>query len=89
MKLKQGLKVRKVGSHYMMVDSQGKLVDMATVYTLNEVAARLWEEASGEEFGKKDLVDWLCKEYNVDEEQAAVDVEALLDKWREYGLVDE
>lgn len=89
MELKQGLKLRKMGSRYMIVDSQGEVTDLAVIYTLNEVAAHIWQKASEGEFTEKDLVDWLCQKYEVEREQATEDVKALLDQWKEYGLTNE
>ena len=89
MKLKRELKLRKVGSRYMIVDSQCEVADFAAVYTLNEVAAQLWKKAGEGEFTEDLLVDWLCQEYEVDVPQAEKDVQHLLSQWKEYGFVDE
>ena len=89
MKLRQGLKLRQVGSRYMMVDACGVEVDMASVFSLNGVAARLWQEAAKGEFTARSLTDWVCAEYEVDEAEARKDVETLLEQWKEYGLADE
>lgn len=89
MKLKQGLKLRQVGKHYMIVDARGEEVNLASVFTLNEVAARLWERAAEGDFTETHLVEWVCRRYEVDRNLAEVDVKALVDQWREYGLMDE
>ena len=89
MKLKRDLKLRKVGSRYMIVDSQCEVADFAAVYTLNEVAAQLWQKAGEGEFQVETLADWLCREYEVDAVQAEKDVQLLLSQWKEYGFVDE
>ena len=89
MKLKRELKLRKVGSHYMIVDSLGKQIDLATVYTLNGVAACLWQKASEGDFSVASLTEWLCGEYEVETGLAEEDVKAMLNQWREYGLIDE
>lgn len=89
MKLKRELKLRKVGGSYMIVDSQGEVTDLASVYTLNGVAARLWQKASEGEFTEASLTEWLCEAYEVELPLAEKDVKALLNQWKEYGLVDE
>lgn len=89
MKLKRDLKLRKVGSRYMIVDSQGEVSDLASVYTLNGVAAGLWQKASEGEFTEASLTEWLCGAYEVELPLAEKDVKALLNQWREYGLIDE
>lgn len=73
----------------MIVDSQGKLTDLAAVYTLNGVAARLWQKASEGDFSVVSLTEWLCGEYEVETGLAEEDVKAMLNQWREYGLIDE
>ena len=89
MKLKRELKLGKVGGSYMIVDSQGEVTDLASVYTLNGVAARLWQKASEGEFTEASLTEWLCGTYEVELPLAEKDVKALLNQWKEYGLVDE
>ncbi len=89
MKLKKGLKLRSVGSRYMIVDGQGDVEDMACVYSLNGVAAFLWQKAAEGEFTVDSLADMLCLEYEVEREAAVEDVCAMLAQWREYGLTDE
>ena len=89
MRLKRGLKLRKVGSRYMIVDSQGEMTDLAAVYTLNGVAACLWQQAAEGEFTEASLTEWLCGAYEVDTLQAEADVKALINQWKEYGLTDE
>ena len=73
----------------MIVDSQCEVADFAAVYTLNEVAAQLWQKAGEGEFLVETLADWLCLEYEVDAVQAEKDVQLLLSQWKEYGFVDE
>lgn len=89
MRLKQGLKLRQVGKHYMIVDARGEEVNLASVFTLNGVAARLWQHAAEGEFTERELVELICRQYEVEPEQAAMDVKALVAQWREYGLTDE
>ena len=89
MRLREGLKLRKVGSRYMIVDSQGGTTDFTTIYTLNEMAACIWQKAAEGEFTEARLRDWLCEEYEVDTLMAEEDIKALLNQWKEYGLTDE
>ena len=73
----------------MIVDSLGEVTDLASVYTLNGVAARLWQKASEGEFSETSLTEWLCEVYEVEACLAEEDVKALLNQWKEYGLIDE
>ena len=44
MRLNSELKLRKLGSHYMIVDSCAGRANIANVYVLNATAAWLWEQ---------------------------------------------
>ena len=87
MKLRENLTLRKMGSNYMIVDADTEQVNMVDVYTLNETAATLWQAFEGREFTEEEMVDYLCEEYDVAREQAARDVAAMLEEWRDFGLM--
>lgn len=87
MKLKPDLKLRKIGRRYMIVDTCTKQVDMTDVYTMNETAARLWQQAGVGEVDARGLAEWLCGEYDVDMDTALRDVERLLGEWQRFGLI--
>lgn len=88
MRLKSGLTLRKIGSRYMIVDASTEVVNMTNVYTLNEVAAWLWNEAQKADFTGETLVSALCDEYDVDYETACGDVDKLIALWSEYGWLE-
>ena len=86
MQLKKNLRLRKVGSKYMIVDTATEQVDMVDVYTLNETAAWLWQTFAERDFTTEEMINALCQEYEVTREQAAADVEALMGEWDSFGL---
>lgn len=63
-------------------------LDFSKMISLNETAAYLWEAAEGKDFNEAQLVEALCKEYEVSPEQAAKDVATLINSWKELGLVE-
>lgn len=87
MQLKKNLRLRKVGSKYMIVDNSTEQVNMVDVYTMNETAAMLWQRFVEREFTPEEMVEVLCQEYEVTREQALADVEALLGEWNSLGLM--
>lgn len=87
MQLKKNLRLRKVGSKYMIVDNSTEQVNMVDVYTMNETAAMLWQRFVEREFTPEEMVEVLCQEYEVTPEQALADVEALLGEWNSLGLM--
>lgn len=72
----------------MIVDACAAMVNMTSVFTLNEVAAWLWQKAQEQEFTEDSLVAALCAEYEVDESTARTDVKTMLAKWTEYGWLE-
>lgn len=87
MKLKENLKLRKIGNKYMIVDTNSANVNMVDVYTMNETAATLWQEFETKEFTPEDMVNTLLQEYDVTQEKATADVESLLKEWNAMGLM--
>ena len=87
MKLNPNLKLRRIGSIYMVVDSKTQEVNMANVYQLNETAATVWRAAEGKEIEAEALAEVLCSDYEIEPEEALSDIRQLLALWREYGLI--
>ena len=87
MKLNPNLKLRRIGSIYMVVDSKTQEVNMDNVYQLNETAATVWRAAEGKEIEPKALAEALCSDYEIEPVEALSDIHELLALWREYGLI--
>lgn len=87
MKLKVGLKLRKLGNIYMIVAADESSVNMTNVYNLNSVAADIWQHIGAGDFTIPQLVTYVCDEYDVDYNSAHSDVTALIENWKELGLV--
>ena len=85
---KAGLRLRKVGGQYMIVEACAGHINLSGVYSLNRAAALLWERLSEGACTSRDLADCLCRTYGLDLGTAVRDVERQLAEWREYGLVD-
>ena len=64
-------------------------VDANKIISLNETAAFLWEAVEDKEFDVAALTRLLLNEYDVDPETAEKDVTALLQTWKEAGIVEE
>ena len=85
---KPTLKLRKIGSKYMIVETYDSCVNLTNVYSLNETAALLWEMLCRED-GRtpEELAEELCKTYEVEYERALHDVESQLAEWEKMGLL--
>lgn len=86
-KPKPGLKLRKIGRRYMIVDASSGNVNMTDVFTLNEVAAAIWDKMCNEEISVEGLAGWLCSEYEVDEVTAQKDVCRQIEEWQKFELI--
>ncbi len=80
-------KLRKLGSHYMIVDVCSDNANLTNVYVLNDTAAFLWQSVENTDFDADSLVSLLCDNYYVATLQAREDVAAMLDQWVRLGLV--
>lgn len=88
MKLRADLVLRTIGSDHMIVDPGQDMVDLSTVYTLNDSAAWLWEQLQGTAFSQATVVDLLCEEYDVTAEQAHIDAQILIQDFEQQGLLE-
>ena len=89
MKLRKGFVLRDVCGDKALVGEGLEAVDFEHLLYFNETAAWLWEKA--EELGTfttDELIAALCEEYNVDNELATQDVNAIVKKWQEMGLTE-
>ncbi len=84
----EGLQLRKVGKQYMIVKANDNNVNMSDVYSLNRVAARMWERLA-EKGGctADDMAECLCEDFDIDKATALHDVERQLAEWRTFGLI--
>lgn len=90
MKRKDGFVLREVCGEKVIVGEGLGAIDFGKLISLNDTAAWIWEKA-GElgEFDVESLSEALCAYYEVDEERARTDVQALLTQWLELGLISQ
>lgn len=88
MKIKEGFILRQICGEYVVVGEGLAQVNFNKMLSLNESAAYLWQEVSGKEFTKEDLVKLLLDKYDVSEERAAADVDKLMAIWLEQGVAE-
>lgn len=84
---KEGVRLRKVGRQYMIVEANENDVNMSDVYSLNQTAARMWERIAQGNCTSDDLADCLCEDFEIDRDTAVQDVEWQLAEWKTYGLI--
>lgn len=90
MHAKPNLTIRQLGSRYMIIDGGQKQSDATAIHTLNATAADIWNYCSSQEdFTAEDVARYLCINYIVDAGTALSDAEALIQQWKEQGLLEE
>lgn len=89
MKIKKGFVLRDVCGDQVIMGEGLEAVNFKRLLTLNETAAFLWNVAIKlDGFTPEDLMTALFLEYEVSEEQASHDVDAIIRKWQDYDLLE-
>ncbi len=80
--------LRRVGKEALLVPVRNKVGDLDSIFTLNETAIAVWESIDGQS-SLDDVVDRLCREYDVTREQAAADAAEIVRSLVEARLLKE
>lgn len=83
---KAGVKLRKVGNQYMIVEANEENANMSDVYSLNHTAALLWQQVEKGGTTPDMLADYLCENFEIDKEVAINDIERQMAEWKSFGL---
>ncbi|MFR2407169.1 MAG: PqqD family protein [Eubacterium callanderi] len=87
MKIKNGYMLREVAGEAVVVPTGEATLNFQGIISLNETGALLWKELE-QGCEKKDLVQALLDEYEVDAETAEKDVNEFLQRADDAGLID-
>jgi methyltransferase-like protein len=77
---------RKTGNEYILVPITNNIVNMNSVYTLNETGAFIWEQIDGRK-NVEEIIDALITEYDIDNESAEKDVFSFIDNMSKYLII--
>lgn len=89
MKVKKGFELRDVCGEKVIIAQGIENLDFSKLISLNESAALLWETIQdAPSFTAEDLTARLMQEYDVTPEQAAADVQSIIQTWSEQGLIE-
>lgn len=88
MRQKKGFKLRKICGENIIVAEGIENVDFSKIISMNESSAYLWEHTQNSDFTVDDLCHLLLDEYEVDEKTAHADAEAVIEKWKEIGIIE-
>jgi hypothetical protein len=79
--------VRKVGDDVVVVPIRHNVGDLDSVYTFNEVAAKVWSLLDGERMSG-DVLEAVCGEFDVSRDVAEQDLAELFASLEEAGLIE-
>lgn len=88
MKAKTGFNLRNVCGEQVIVAEGRENIDFSNIISMNETSAYLWNAIQGKDFTVGDLVKLLTQEYDVDEQTARKDAQALAKQWLEAGICE-
>ena len=77
---------RKIADEFILVPIRQKAVDLKSVYTLNEVAAFIWEAIDSSK-SISQIKDKVAEAFEVDTRQAQADVSEILSQLESLSLI--
>ncbi|MDA8019637.1 MAG: PqqD family protein [Thermoanaerobaculia bacterium] len=77
---------RRILDETLLVPLRGFVAEQMEIFALNEVAAFVWERLE-DGTTERSLVDAVVAEFEVERDRAAEDVAALLEQFRDCGLL--
>ncbi|RMF93791.1 MAG: PqqD family protein [Candidatus Schekmanbacteria bacterium] len=75
---------RKIADEIILVPVRKNVGDLESIYTLNEVGAKIWELIDGKR-KIKDIRDAILEEFDATEEQVNEDLREFIKKFEEIG----
>mgnify|MGYP005631738015 FL=1 len=79
---------RKIADEVILVPIRNKVGDLQSIYTLNEVGARIWKLINGKRELAK-IKEILLEEFSVDVPRVEEDLKAFVQKLERIGAVEE
>ncbi|MBP5691952.1 MAG: PqqD family protein [Bacteroidaceae bacterium] len=89
MRIKNGFILRTVCGENVIVGEGLDAINFGRMLCLNETAAWLWKKAQeAGDFSAEKLATALCTEYDVEPEQALIDVKETIENWKQLGVIE-
>ena len=89
MKAKKGFNLRSICGERVIVAEGKENIDFSNIISMNEPSAYLWDSIGEKEFTVDMLANLLTSHYDVERAVALADVQALVQQWREAGIIEE
>ncbi len=88
MKARDGFVIRNIMGDYVLSPKGSRMKEFQATIVMNELSAFVWNKLQ-EEVTRSDLLKAILEEYDVDQETAARDLDALLKKLRDYEIIED
>ena len=88
MKAREGFILRNLAGEYLLMPKGEKIKNYDSVVLMNELSAFVWGKMQNP-VTQSDLLEAVLNEYDVDEETAREDLNGLLAKLKEAGVIDD
>ena len=88
MRIRKGFVLRPLGKEYIVTAEGASLIDFNKILSLNSTAAYLWEQVGEDEFDAQTFKNLLLDRYDVDEQTALHDSEAIIESFRKAGVLE-
>ena len=82
----ESLVARDLAGEKVIIPVRGKVGDLGSIYTLNEVGGQVWNLIDGKR-RVTDIVSSLLQEYDVDAATLAGDIRRLIEELEQEGLI--
>ena len=88
MKAREGFILRNLAGNYLLMPKGERIKSYDSVVLMNELSAFVWEKMQNP-VTQSDLLEAVLNEYDVDEKTAREDLNGLLAKLKEAGVIDD
>ena len=88
MKAKSGFILRHIMDDYMLMPTDDNINLFNGTLLMNEVSSFIWEKLQNP-VSRDDLLAALMDQYTIDEKTASADLDNLLAKLRNYGIIED
>lgn len=88
MRIKKGLKVRKIADEWVVIIQNAGLSDMTKVINLNETSKYLWDSIVDSDFEEETIVGLLLDKFDVEKEIAVNDARKWIETLKKCEVLD-
>jgi hypothetical protein len=89
MKIKENIKIRKMGDEKILIVNDGHKSDYTRVISINDSAAFLLETIAKDDFSPEKWAGMLVAEYDISPDTAMEDATELVEKLADAGILED